>query len=113
MALLYVDENFPQPAVEALRRLGHDVLTLLEAGRAGRRTSDETILSEAASQRRAVLTYNRKHFIHLHTERADHAGIIVCTVDQNFEGLATRIDAALREERELGGKLIRVNRPNP
>jgi hypothetical protein len=28
------NENFPQLAVEELRRLGHDVLTVLEAGRA-------------------------------------------------------------------------------
>ena len=27
MAQIYADENFPLPAVEALRTLGHDVLT--------------------------------------------------------------------------------------
>ena len=31
---LYADENFPLRAVEELRRLGHDVLTVLEDGRA-------------------------------------------------------------------------------
>ena len=31
MARLYADENFPFPAVEALRRLGHDVLTMTKA----------------------------------------------------------------------------------
>jgi hypothetical protein len=35
LACLYADENFPFPAVEALRRLGHDVLTAREAGQAG------------------------------------------------------------------------------
>jgi len=30
MARLYADENFPFPAVEELRRLGHDVLTSYE-----------------------------------------------------------------------------------
>jgi hypothetical protein len=30
LALLYADENFPLTAVEALRRLGHDVLTTPE-----------------------------------------------------------------------------------
>jgi hypothetical protein len=29
MARLFADENFPLPAVEALRRLGHSVLTLI------------------------------------------------------------------------------------
>jgi hypothetical protein len=35
MARLYADENFPQPVVMGLRRLGHDVLTVQEAGKAG------------------------------------------------------------------------------
>lgn len=30
MARLYANENFPLPVVEALRRLGHDVLTIQE-----------------------------------------------------------------------------------
>lgn len=35
MARLYANENFPLPAVEVLKNLGHDVLTMLEAGQAG------------------------------------------------------------------------------
>jgi hypothetical protein len=34
VAHLYANENFPLPVVEALRRLGHDVLTSREAGNA-------------------------------------------------------------------------------
>jgi Domain of unknown function (DUF5615) len=34
MARLYADEDFPLPVVEELRRLGHDVRTVQEAGRA-------------------------------------------------------------------------------
>jgi hypothetical protein len=34
MARLYSNENFPLPVVEALRALGHDVLTIQEAGKA-------------------------------------------------------------------------------
>ena len=34
MARLYADENFAQPAVERLRELGHDVLTVQDAGKA-------------------------------------------------------------------------------
>jgi len=37
MARLYGDENFPYPVVLALRRLGHDVLTAQEAGKAGQK----------------------------------------------------------------------------
>ena len=32
MARLYANENFPLPVVEELRHLGHDVLTMQEAG---------------------------------------------------------------------------------
>jgi len=35
MARLYANENFPLPVVEELRRLGHDVLTIQETGKAG------------------------------------------------------------------------------
>jgi hypothetical protein len=33
MARLYADEQYPYPVVEFLRALGHDVLTVQEAGR--------------------------------------------------------------------------------
>lgn len=35
MALLYADENFAYAVVERLRLLGHDVLTVQEAGQRG------------------------------------------------------------------------------
>ncbi len=34
MPALYADENFPLPVVEELRRLGFDVVTMYEDGRA-------------------------------------------------------------------------------
>jgi len=34
VARFYADENFPLPVVEALHELGHDILTVLEAGQA-------------------------------------------------------------------------------
>lgn len=37
MARLYANENFPLPVVTELRRLGHDVLTVRESGKAARR----------------------------------------------------------------------------
>jgi hypothetical protein len=41
MAAFYSNENFPLPAVEALRGLGHDVLTIQETGRAGTALPDK------------------------------------------------------------------------
>jgi uncharacterized protein DUF5615 len=49
LARLYADENFPLPAVEALRRLGHDVLTAAEAGQAGQGIADDAVLAFAHS----------------------------------------------------------------
>jgi hypothetical protein len=37
MARLYADEQFPREAVLALRNLGHDVLTVQEAGKANQK----------------------------------------------------------------------------
>ncbi len=42
MARLYADEDFPLPVVEELRRLGHDVRTVQEAGRANQGIDDAT-----------------------------------------------------------------------
>ncbi len=111
MAKLYADENFPQPAVEALRELGHDVLTTSDAGQAGQAISDEAVLAFAAQEQRIVITFNRKHFIRLHHEQPDHAGIIVCTVDVDFAALAQRIHVAIQAQPKMAGQLTRVNRP--
>ena len=97
MARLYTNENFPQPVAEELRRLGHDVLTVQEAGNAGRAVPDEQVLAFAREQRRAVVTLNRKHFIRLHEQHPDHAGIVVCTFDPDFAGQARRIHEVLEE----------------
>jgi hypothetical protein len=41
MARLYADENFPRPVVDKLCELGHDVLTIHEASKAGQKIPDE------------------------------------------------------------------------
>ena len=111
MARLYGDENFPYPVVLALRRLGHDVLTAQEAGKARQKIQDAMVLADATADGRAILTHNRKDFIHLHNQQPNHSGIIVCTIDLDFEGVADRIDAEIRLYPELTNRLIRVNRP--
>lgn len=72
MARLYADENFPQPAVERLRELGHDVQTVQDAGKAQQKLPDEAVLAEACADGRAVVTHNRKDFRHLHAAPPDH-----------------------------------------
>ena len=111
MARLYANENFPLQVVEELRRLGHDVLTIQETGKAEQSLPDEEILAFASVQGRVVLTLNRKHFIHLHRSQPRHAGIIVCTFDPDFIAQAGRIHSAIASEVQLARRLIRVNRP--
>ena len=46
---LYADENFPLRVVEELRRLGQDVITALEDGKANQSITDQELLSRAPS----------------------------------------------------------------
>jgi predicted nuclease of predicted toxin-antitoxin system len=111
MARLYSNENFPLPVVKELRRLGHDVVTIQETGKASQEFPDEAVLSYASADNRTVLTINRRHFIRLHKASSEHKGIIVCTADLDFTGQANRIHKAIESLDTLAGKLVRVNRP--
>lgn len=112
IARFYSNENFPLPAVEALRRFGHDVVTTHDQGKSHQSIPDEEVLRFAIENCRAVLTHNRSDFIRLHRENPEHEGIIVCTDNPNFEELARKVNAALEGMDSLSGKLVRVNRGN-
>ena len=109
MASFYADEQFPFQVTELLRNLGHDVLTVQEAGNANQRIPDD-LLAFAVGQERSILTVNRIDFIRLHRRDDSHFGIVVCTNNRNWEQFAARIDEAVRAEESLRGKLIRVVR---
>ncbi|MDH4135526.1 MAG: DUF5615 family PIN-like protein [Anaerolineae bacterium] len=110
MARLYANENLPLPVVEELRQLGYDVLTTYESGQAGQATPDEDVLAFAVAEGRILVTLNRKHFVRLHRERPEHAGIIVCSFDPDFVALAQRIHATLVAQPQMAGQLVRVDR---
>ncbi|HEY3242409.1 MAG TPA: DUF5615 family PIN-like protein, partial [Phycisphaerae bacterium] len=109
----YADENFPFDVVQELRSIGHDVVTTLDAHRAGQRIPDADQLSFAHADARAITTLNHRGFVRLHMERPSHSGVITCTADADSAALARRIDSAIRASKSLQGKLIRVIRPNP
>ena len=111
MSPLYSNENFPLPVVEELRRLGCDITTVMDTGRAGQAWPDAEVLAYATAESRALLTLNRKDFFRLHRANPAHAGIIACTIDTDFPGQAARIHATIAAAGELRGQLIRVNRP--
>jgi hypothetical protein len=111
VARFYSNENIAFPIVEELRRLGHDVLTSLDAGNAKRAVPDDEVLSFAATQTRILLSHNRRHFLLLHRHRAeDHSGIVLCTVAPDFRELARRIHEAVTAQPDLGNQVVRVTR---
>ena len=113
MARFYSNENIALQVVEELRRLGHDVLTSLDAGKANASVPDSEVLAFAAAQRRVLLSHNRRHFLNLHRHRtADHAGIVLCTFDPDFSGQAQRIHDIVATASEISNQLFRVNRPH-
>ena len=111
MARLFSDEDFPLPVVRELRRLGHDVLTVHDIGKANQRWLDDEVLAYARTEGRGVLTLNRLHFRRLHRSYPDHAGLILCTRDADFSALAERIHQAITSIPTLRGQLVRVYRP--
>ena len=111
MARLLADENFPQPVVAALRALGHDVLTIVEIGRANQGWADDEVLAYATAHRHVLLTVNRMHFRRLHQQKPAHAGIVACTEDVDFDGLARRVHEALTQTTSVTGQFIRIYKP--
>jgi uncharacterized protein with PIN domain len=103
----YADEDFDYPAVEELRRLGHDAVTVQEYGQSG--ANDNEILATALALGRVVLTHNRRHFERLHRAGINHAGIISCTRDHDLVALAARIHGAV-SMLQPGRWCLRVNR---
>jgi len=112
VASFYSDENFRYPVVEQLRRLGHDVLTAQEAGRAGQGIDDDIVLDDARVMSRILLTQNRENFKKLHRKGLPHRGIVVCTYDPDAEALSRRIAEAVSREEPGGRWLVSVVRPN-
>jgi hypothetical protein len=107
----YADEDFPGPVAAELRRLGYDVLTVQQDGRAG--GVDADVLARGTALGRVVATKNRRHFYRLHAKSAAHAGIVVIWDDPDRAALAERIAAAVAAVPDCTGLLLRVSRPAP
>ena len=108
--LLLADENFSFPAVQQLREKGHDVVTLQDLGKTEQALPDTEVLILATSMDRAVLTFTRKDFIKLHKSNPNHSGIIVCTLDIDFQRLAKNIHRKMETFESLENLLLRINR---
>ena len=103
---------FPRRVTELLIQMGHDVLTVQEAGKANLGIPDDEVLAFAINDNRTIITLNRQDFIKLHRSSPEHLGLIVCTNDTDRIRMASRINEAIVREETLIGKLIRVVRPS-
>jgi predicted nuclease of predicted toxin-antitoxin system len=113
MLKLYANENFPLDTVQFLRNLGYDILTTHEIGKSNLRIPDEDVLTFAISEKRAILTINRKDFIRLHRLNSTPSGIIVCTKNDDFENFRACIHAALLPYGDnISNLLLRVYKPS-
>src|SRR6266480_2521255 len=101
MAALFADENVHRGLTDALRVLGHDVLTAHQAGRANQKIPDADQLLYATSLGRTVLTNNCRHFHKLHQTDPGHGGIITYTRDVDTDSLAQRIHDAILQASPL------------
>lgn len=110
MVWFYADENFDFPVTQRLRTLGHDVLTVQEAGEQG--GNDARVLAYATAAGRIVLTFDRRDFERLHRADPAHAGIVSCTWDPDADALAARINQVVTASGSVAGCHIRVNRPS-
>jgi hypothetical protein len=113
VARFYTNENIALQVVLELRRLGHDVLTSLDAGRANASVPDSEVLAFATSENRVLLSHNRRHFLNMHRHRnIDHPGMVLCTFDPDFNRQARRIHESITTTSELINQVLRVNRPD-
>ena len=114
MIRLLADNAFPSPVIFELRHLGHDILGLEETGRLSRWSSDNEVLAVARDTGRVLLTLDHKSFTKSFTYQtfphSPHPGVIICTFDRNFVGLANRIHVVLLGRAGLDGQVIRIGR---
>lgn len=106
----YSNENFDLQVVDHPRELGHDVSTAFEAGNANQRIPDDQVLNFASMEKRILLTFNRKDFFKLHKSGMSHSGIVACTYDSDYLGLAQRIDRLFKTSESMDNQLFRVYR---
>jgi hypothetical protein len=71
----YLDQHYPGPVTQGLRRLGIDVLTVQEAGRCGLPDPDQ--LAFATTEERVLVTFD-SDYLALHQYGVAHAGLAWC-----------------------------------
>jgi len=96
------DENFPRPAIVALRQRGFDVSWVVENG-AG--ASDTTVLTRCINEDRTLLTLDKDFGELVFRDRAAaHCGVILFRVDARSPAeLVTVVVAAIESQADWKG----------
>lgn len=116
LKLLIDEDTLAKPLVNSLRKAGHDVITVNEAGLSG--TIDPLVLDYARRTERVLLTYNGKDFVALHTANSSHPGIVAIYRDSNrFKNMSRReiVKAIANLEAAqipLAGQFVNLNQWN-
>ena len=84
----YMDQHFPGPVTEGLRRRGIDVRTAQEAGRCGLPDPDQ--LAFATAEERIMVTFD-SDYLALHRSGIAHAGIAWCPLEKYGIGMLTQL----------------------
>ncbi len=74
LRLLIDEDSQAKPLVNLLRKAGHDVITVNEAGLSGK--IDSLVFDYARGSNRVLLTHNCDDFKALHQENPNHPGIL-------------------------------------
>ena len=85
-----------QESQQLLARMSHAekaqlLITMQQIGSAGQGIPDDQVLVESTTRNRCLLTFNWNDFIRLQNQNNQHSGIVVCTFDTGYAGLAQRI----------------------
>jgi len=84
----YMDQHYPGPVTEGLRRRGIDVLTAQEAERCGLPDPDQ--LAFAATEKRIMVTFD-SDYLALHQSGIAHAGLAWCPQQKYGIGMLTQL----------------------
>lgn len=105
---LLADENFPRKAVEALRRLGHDVAWVKETAPS---IEDDEVLAWASREKRVVLTQDKGFSAHaFHAGLPAESGIVLFRILPVPELVSRIAERLFRPEADLGGRFIVVEK---
>ena len=116
LRLLIDEDSLAKVLVKLLRKAGHDVVTVNEAGLSGK--LDEEVFDYARARRRLVLTRNYDDFQALHFSKPIHPGILIIynnhdySKNMSFKAIVSAIANLETANIPLANQFISLNQWN-